>query len=199
MDSDELSYKFLRRIQQLEKNSPMLTNIDSDFYYKLSDYLNSLEMAAKNENDPQKNKLINDEVQNIKKIANSIYDLREKKIVQSALSKSRGGKPDIKNMLDVEKTMYDSIVELIMQSRRNIFNKKSSESNKNNKTITKPKNKKNYREIKNDRYIVRVTKDIPEFIGTDMKKYNLKKDDVLSLSEEMTVPLSKRGVIKQIK
>ena len=100
MDSDELSYKFLRRIQQLEKNSPMLTNIDSDFYYKLSDYLNSLEMAAKNENDPQKNKLINDEVQNIKKIANSIYDLREKKIVQSALSKSRGGKPDIKNMLE---------------------------------------------------------------------------------------------------
>ena len=53
--------------------------------------------------------------------------------------------------------------------------------------------------IENTNPIVRVTIDIPEFIGTDMKTYSLRKDDVLSLPKEMSEPLLKRDVIKQIK
>ncbi len=43
--------------------------------------------------------------------------------MQAAHSKARGGKPDLKNMLDEEKKLFDSIVDIILQSRKRFFNK----------------------------------------------------------------------------
>ena len=63
------------------------------------------------------------EIQNIEKIFVGICEIREKKIVQAALSKARGGKPGLKNMLDEEKRLFDSIVDIILQSRKRFFNK----------------------------------------------------------------------------
>jgi hypothetical protein len=46
--------------------------------------------------------------------------------------------------------------------------------------------------------IVRVTNNIPEFVGTDEKKYNLRKNDIVSLPDDMCNMLLKRGVVKKI-
>ena len=196
MEASEISYKTLRRIQQLEKTSPLFTKIDVNFYHKLSDYLKNLEKVIEQEENAQKIKLFNDEIQNTKKIAFGIYELREKKIVQSALSKVRGGKPDLKNVLDIEKKLYESLVEQIVLSRKKILEEKSIEVKKDkSKTVTLKKE-----EIKrNTNPIVRVLEDIPEFVGTDMKTYSLRKNDILTVSKEMSDPLVKRGVVKQIK
>ncbi len=196
MEASEISYKTLRRIQQLEKTSPLLTKIDVNFYHKLSEYLKNLESVLEQEENAQKIKLFNDEIQNAKKIAFGIYELREKKIVQAALSKVRGGKPDLKNVLDIEKKLYESLVEQIILSRKKILEEKSVEVKKDkSKTVTLKKE-----EIKrNTNPIVRVLEDIPEFVGTDMKTYSLRKNDVLTVSKEMSGPLVKRGVVKQIK
>jgi hypothetical protein len=56
---------------------------------------------------------------------------------------------------------------------------------------------KNIEQNKNP--IVQVTHDIPEFIGTDMKKYNLKKGDVISIPPDMKTMLSKKNVIRELK
>lgn len=196
MEASEISYKTLRRIQQLEKTSPLFTKIDVNFYHKLSDYLKNLEKVIEQEENAQKIKLFNDEIQNTKKIAFGIYELREKKIVQAALSKVRGAKPDLKNVLDIEKKLYESLVEQIILSRKKILEEKSIEVKKDkSKTVTLKKE-----EIKrNTNPIVRVLEDIPEFVGTDMKTYSLRKNDVLTVSKEMSDPLVKRGVVKQIK
>ncbi|MCK5112627.1 MAG: hypothetical protein KAQ84_03710, partial [Thermoplasmatales archaeon] len=191
MEASEISYKTLRRIQQLEKTSPLLTKIDVNFYHKLSEYLKNLESVLEQEENAQKIKLFNDEIQNAKKIAFGIYELREKKIVQAALSKVRGGKPDLKNVLDIEKKLYESLVEQIILSRKKILEEKSVEVKKDkSKTVTLKKE-----EIKrNTNPIVRVLEDIPEFVGTDMKTYSLRKNDALTVSKEMSGPLVKRGV-----
>ena len=47
--------------------------------------------------------------------------------------------------------------------------------------------------------IVQVTQNIPEFIGTDTKKYNLRKGDVISMPQDMSNALSKRGAVQEIK
>ncbi len=196
METNEIGYKTLRRIQQLEKTSPLFTKIDVNFYHKLSEYLKNLESVVEQEENPQKIKLFNDEIQNTKKLAFSIYELREKKIVQAALSKVRGGKPDLKNVLDVEEKLYESLVEQIILSRKKILEEKSVEFKKDEsktETLRKEENKRNTNPI------VRVLEDIPEFVGTDMKTYSLRKNDVLTVSKEMSGPLIKRGVVKQIK
>ncbi len=196
MDIEEINYKTLRRIQQLEKNQPLLTKIDINFYQQLSAYLKNLEKIVEKEENPQKIKLFNDEIQNTKKIAFSIYELREKKIVQAALSTVRSGKPDLKNLLDIEKKLYDSLVEQISISRKTIFEKKSEEIKKNE---VKPEKIEKKEKKTNTSPIVRVVEDMPEFVGIDMKTYSLRKEDVLTLSKEMSDSLLKRGIIKQIK
>jgi DNA replication initiation complex subunit (GINS family) len=196
METNEINYKNLRRIQQLEKTSPLFTKIDLNFYYKLSYYLKNLESVAKQEKDYKKIKLFNDEIQNTKKLAFKIYEQREKKIVQAALSKIRGGKPDLKNVLEVEKNLYDSLVEQIILSRKKILEEKPAKLKKDElkgETLRNEENKGNTNPI------VRVLEDIPEFVGTDMRTYSLRKNDVLTISKEMSESLVKRGVVKQIK
>lgn len=195
MELGDINYKALRRIQQLEKNSPLLTKIDTLFYSRLSAYLKTLDTIAKKEENAQKSKFLQEEIQNTKKIATSIYEQREKKIVQAALSTARGGKPDLKNLLEGEKILFDSIVAQIMQTRKKIFDTKPEEKKKETPPI-KPENRGKQ---ENTNPMVRVTADIPEFVGTDMKNYRLRKEDVVSLPKDMADPLVKRGVAKPVK
>ncbi len=195
MDEDDISYKALRKIQQQEKKLPLLTRINQNFYKKFSEYLRNLQRIAENEEKSQRIQLFNDEIQNTKNIALNIYELREKKIVQAALSKVRGGKPDLKNLLEIEKELFDSLVEQIIVSRKELLEQKIEKKIKTKLAqVTGEKENKN-----NTNAIVQVTQDTPEFVGTDMKTYLLRKDDILTIPEEMSAPLLKRGVVKQIK
>jgi DNA replication initiation complex subunit (GINS family) len=196
MDKEDINYKTLRRVQELERNSQLLTSIDAQFYQSLSEYITMLEKTVKNEKNPQKVKLFHDEIHHTKKLASSIYELREKKIVQAALSKVRGGKPDLKHLLDVEQKLYEALVTTIESSRKNIFKQKEEQNSNKGKKIEQNKERE---KNSNTSPIVRVLEDLPDFVGTDMKTYSLKKEDVLTLEKEMSEPLLKRGVIQQIK
>jgi DNA replication initiation complex subunit (GINS family) len=104
-EHEEISYKTLRRLQQGEQTASALTKINVNFYQDLSLYIKTIEQSVENETNPLKLKLFTDEAQNTKKIANSIYELREKKIVQAALATARGAAPDLRNLLDIEKKL----------------------------------------------------------------------------------------------
>jgi len=194
MDTDEISYKNLRKIQQLEKTSPFLSKVNKNFYGDLSNYIKKLEEVVKQEKKSENLNIFQEEIKNTKKIAFNIYELREKKIVQSALSKVRGAKPDLKNILEIEKRLFESLVELINQSRKNILNEKQKEEGKEDYQKKESKST-----IQNDNQIVRVLENIPEFIGTNMKTFHLRKEDVLSVAKEISGPLIKRNVVEVIK
>jgi DNA replication factor GINS len=195
MEQDELNYKTLRKIQQQEKKSSLIMKIDRNFYIKFSEYLKNLKKIAEKEKDAKKLNIFNDEIKNTEKIALNIYELREKKIVQAALSTVRGGKPDLKHILDVEKKLYESIIEQISLSRKTFIDLKEE---KTSETTKRSELKKEEQPRTNTNTIVQVLEDTPEFVGTDMKTYKLRKDDVLTMPKEMCAPLIQRGVVKQI-
>ena len=203
MDEEEISYKTLRKIQQMEKNSPVLTELKTIFYSELLEYIENLNNRLEGETSSQKKMLLKDEIQNTKKIAANIYEQREKKILLAAISKARGGNPDLKNMIDVEKNLFDSILDLMQKSRKNFLEREIPENKSNeaktveSKEVTSKSNKSEEKQ-ENSIPIVRVTQDIPEFIGTDEKKYNLRNNDIISLPDDMSEMLSKRGVVKKI-
>jgi len=206
MNENEINYKNLRKIQQIEKESPTLTKIESSFYTALSDYLKYLDSRLEKESSPQKQMLLKEEVQNTKKIATNIYEQREKKIILAAISKARGGEPDLKNLVGVERNLFDSILQMMIQTREELLNKKTREKEEEEKTVefsVEPKAENKKQEIitpkqQNINPIVMVAKDIPEFIGTDAKKYNLRKGDILSLPKDMSDTLSKRDAVKEM-
>ncbi len=197
MDEEGINYKTLRKIQQTEKTSPTLTSIHQSFYNDLSEFLKNLEDRFEKESNSQKQMLLRDEIQNTKKIANNIYEQREKKILLAAISKARGGEPELKNLVDEEKKLFDTTLETMNETREKILNKKTE--NKENPTEETPKVEEKKEEQTNINPVVMVTNDIPEFIGTDANKYVLKKGDVLSLPGDMSDTLSKRGMVKEVK
>ncbi len=197
MDQHEpISYKTLRKLQQAEQTSSVLTRISLNFYQELSSYIKILERSSENEKNPLKVKLFHDEIQNTRKIANSIYELREKKIVQGALATARGASLDLSNFLEVEKKLYYSLVDQIKLTRAGLFEQPENQTQTNQPTT--PVMSQVTRDS-NTHPIVRVIEDTPEFIGTDGKTYLLQKEDVLTLPEDMNEPLLKKKVVKQIK
>ncbi len=159
-------------------------------------YMKTLERSIENEKNLLKVKLFNDEIQNTKKIANNIYELREKKIVQGALATARGATLDLSNFLEEEKKLYHSLVEQIKHTRAGIFEQPAHQPQTSQPAapiisqITRDSN---------TNPVVRVLEDTPEFIGTDGKTYLLQKEDVLTLPGDMNEPLVKKKVVKQIK
>ncbi len=199
MEREEISYKNLRKIQQMEINSPQLTKIDSSFYHEISEYAKNLESRLEKEDSPQKKTLLRDEIKNTKKIAINIYELREKKIVIAAISKARGGNPDLKFLVPEEQKLFDSLLNLMVQSRQEVLDNKSKKEEKAEVNPSEPEHEEpKVEKQENTKSMLVINKDIPEFVGTDTKKYHLRKGDVISLSEEMGEMLSKRGAAKKI-
>jgi DNA replication initiation complex subunit (GINS family) len=196
MTNDEISYKILRHIQQSEQKSPTLTHIQHDFYIKLQTYLQELNDIVINEQDPKKQALYKDEQKNTAKIGQYIYELREKKIVQAALSKVRGAQPDLSNLLDHEKILYDALVELITSQRTQIQQipppAKKTKPQPEQPTPEPPE--ETPQNTANTNPIIRITDTIPCFVGTNMQTYHLRKNDILSIPPDMAKTLQKRKV-----
>jgi DNA replication initiation complex subunit (GINS family) len=196
MEEQEISYQLLRKIQETEKKAPTLTELYPEFYESLSEYLQKLEDRAEQESSNQKEMLIKEEIQNLKKIAIGIYELREKKIILAAISNVRGGTPDLKNMVNQETELYESVLDIMKNTRKNflkIQENPKKEKNRENNTEKPPET------TENTNPILRIKETIPEFVGTDTKKYNLRKNDVISISDDMATMLEKRDVAKKIK
>ena len=194
MDAEEISYRFLRKIQQTEKTSPKLSDVRSNLYSEIQDYIKNLEEREEKEKTNQKKKILSEEIENTRRIFLDIYEKREKKILMAAITRARGGKPNLDNMLDIEKKLYNSIFEIISSSRKiALENKKDlvkpTEEKKEKVKVedkSEENNKKDLNKSQKNNPIIRLKEDIPEFVGTDKKKYTLKKDDIISLSEQMS-------------
>ena len=210
MTNEEISYRLLRKIQQMEKNTPVLTDLDNDFYTNIEKYFLDLNAYLKSESDEHKKKLLDEEIENTKKIITNIYEQREKKILLTAISKARSGNPDLKNMVSVERSFFDSILNLINAFRDSILENKKTIDEKilepeqeikkiiEENKIDENKNEINILGNNNLNPITRVIKDMPNFVGTDTKSYTLKKNDVVSLPEDMQEMLSKRKVVEKL-
>ncbi|HEC76714.1 MAG TPA: DNA replication complex GINS family protein [Thermoplasmatales archaeon] len=166
-------------MEQREKSTSLLLDVGADFYKQTAQYVKELEDRLEEEKvrNPSSKKvvLLSDELRNTKRIWKSIFERREKKIVLSALSFVRGSKETPKNLTREEKIFYDAIIEILKEHRKRVFENHEKEF-----------------------VVVRIMEDIPQFIGGDMKKYSLKKEDVISLPLDVAKILIKRGVAEEV-
>ena len=198
MDKDEINYKTLRKIQQIEEKTSILSKIDSEIYLNFSKYINNLNLRFENEKNEQRKIILKNEINNTKKIIKNIYDQREKKILLTIMSKVRGGDPNLKNLIKSEKILFESILEIVISMRQKIIeNKIVKKDRSNNKKSNKKKNDDKI--INDNNKIFLVKENIPEFIGTDTRRYNLRKNDIITLPKNTSKLLLKRQMAKEIK
>ncbi|RLF27639.1 MAG: hypothetical protein DRN01_01910 [Thermoplasmata archaeon] len=210
MNDDDLSYKDLRRLHQLEKRSSAIAQLRNDFYIKVMDYIKELEQILDNADSPQKRKLIEDELKNARQAFREIYELREKKIVLAALSKVRGGNPDLRNLIHEETVLFEMLVDVLKTARDNTLIDKKTEDSSPQTYETEPINKKvdekeanHHEEVKKEdneeRTVVLMKKDLPTFVGINMKRYTLRENDVISMPLNMGETLEKRGAAEKVR
>jgi DNA replication factor GINS len=198
MDVNEINYKTLRKIQQIEEKNPILTKIDEFLYKKISEYIKNLKIRYKNEKNKQKKLILENEINNTNKIIKDIYEIREKKILNAIVTKVRGGKPNLINLVDAEKNLFDSIFELMILTRKQNIETKIIKENIINNTNIKTGGDEKITDIDNIK-IMLVKENIPEFIGIDGRKYNLRKDDIITIPKNTSELLLKGKVVKELK
>lgn len=124
MEEEALTYDALRRVEREENTSPRLTNLQSRFWQRLGDHLNELREAfqGQQEEDPtaRRTVVLADELRNTQRLAESIWALREKKVVQAALGAVRRREGDASvpaNATKEERDLFVSVIGVMTTAR----------------------------------------------------------------------------------
>lgn len=166
-----LTYETLRKIHKEEKSSNKLQKLPENFFRQVGLYLDK-----KSKMDKKEEKW---ELDSAKSTLDDLLEIREKKILTQALYSARSGVP-AENMTPVEKEYFQKLVQVV----------KDFQSAK--EEMFHPDQKK--------LVLVALEKDIPRFVGQDMKEYGpFQKTDVTTVPEESAGILLKKGAAREIK
>ncbi|MEK6841076.1 MAG: hypothetical protein AABW57_02735 [Nanoarchaeota archaeon] len=195
MAEEIITYEILYDILRRERSRQELQKLDINFFNDINKYIKEKKailedlkskssIFAKKEIEKTEKELIN-----IKKIVKEIYDKRESKILQLALSSAVTNKiQDGSNLLNEEKLIFDGLVKFLKDSRENLLNQLLDDE--------KPKVIKSEQEsIKT----VRILQPIPKFIGDDLNEYGpLEEEFIASLPIKVAELLIKNNKAEEI-
>jgi len=174
MDIDELMTIIER------SKSGKLQKIDDDIYDKIKERIAELEKMRESARDESELIRIEDEIRTLKKIQRKLFEIRIGKIVKIAWAKVCEVETDeeLENMTTVERSLFKKLVELLESFKRLILEHVKRE------------------EVRC--VVVRIKRDIPEFVGVDGRVYKLKREDVVTLPEPNAKALINEGVAEEI-
>lgn len=165
-----LTDETIRRIFEEEKNSQGLTKLPDDFFGQIRDYLE------------KKSKLIREEseqwsLDSIKRRLRTIFESRERKILKSAHGYIGSGvEPD--NLTPEEERFFETVVNCIKgyhEERERGFDSRSEPL-----------------------VLVTILKDVPRFVGINMKNYGpFRKGDVTTIPEPNAKLMAEKGMAER--
>jgi DNA replication initiation complex subunit (GINS family) len=173
---EELSYDELRKIQARERASPVLQSIPDGFYASVMKLIEKKNGALKSNFSLTEAR----EYESIIKVAEDIHERRMQKIVLRAM-KAVGGQEEIA-LMGEEAELFERISKAVLEDRekfRSIIGGKESKSEERIKRI-------------------KILKNLPKFVGTDLKVYGpFKEGEIIELPEKEAQLLVNRGIAEQ--
>jgi len=216
-----ITYETLFEIFRREKTRDDLQPLDEHFMADVSSYIAEKKSISPSVDDYEfeRERQIA-QIANIKKLVKGIYDKREKKIVEMSINKAISGTSviDTSAMLNHEKRLFDSLVNVLEKSRnevlaRAINSEKTGDSDstekkepencsEEQKEEEKPKTLKTAElstETSNCRFL-RFLSHVPKFVGLDLKIYGpFEEEDTARIPAETAQLLLKSGKAEEIK
>lgn len=182
-----ITYETISTVYRSEKQE-QLQKLPEDFFNSVKEWI----LSKRSNTDT--NSLI--EVQNVKKIVDEIINMRQKKIILSSLRTIRGSLPP-KNLTESEQMLFDRIVELLKKDKTEIKEKVLSYDEIMEQKLQEVKEAID--DINAKKTMIKILSDIPEFVGSDMKKYGpLSKGDVAHVPDEIVDLLVSRKVAEKL-
>ncbi len=194
----KITYETLFDLLRKEKNREELQELQSTFYDDVVNYINEKKDISENQTkidlfaDQEKAKA-ELQLSNIKRILKELYDRREKKIINMALTKARTGSSIINTsaLLEQEKALFDSLVNVLDSARQSILitalNAQKIEKKPSETAVEQPKELKREEEKqKKDLKKIKILDFVPKFVGLDLQIYGpFQEEDVVNLPNEI--------------
>lgn len=192
-----LTFESIRDIERAEKENKKLQRLPSQFFDDLQEYLKRKRADAFANAD----EMI--EYQNIMNIVERLFEMREQKIVEQALDAARIGiNPE--NLHENERNMFEQLSGALSMYRKQFFSslksmpQDSDETTARNETSVASATLDASTVNTQTQKLFRVKKEVPEFIGPDMKTYKLKENDVITLPAPVAKILMQNGAIEEM-
>jgi len=172
-----ITYEALYEILRLEKYKIELQKIDPDFLEKVVRYIREKNISIDSQKlkdsvfAPLSVKKTKKQVENAQRIMKELYEKRESKIIQLALLFSRT-KNDLKFadcLLEPEKKFFEELVDIFDKYRENVLFKIIE--GRNPGQAEEPKILKTSEEAPDENKTVKITANLPEFMGDNMEVY----------------------------
>ncbi|MBW2990363.1 hypothetical protein KY348_01520 [Candidatus Woesearchaeota archaeon] len=122
-----ITYETLFDLLRREKNREELQRLDNDFYEQVLAYLKEKREALSRKGDElfvsAEREKLKIQFQNIRRIIKELYERREKKIINMAVSRARTGSDviDTSSLLPSEKDFFDKQVGLLISYKDNVL------------------------------------------------------------------------------
>jgi len=200
MNLEELASKLI-----LERESDRLQPLDEAFYGEAADYIKALDRARQEASDYKEAGMIDDEIKNARILVEGVFDRRMSKIIQYAAIYAAGTRLSVEGMTKAEKAVFDGLVAALEKGRGEILEPALEVSPR----IGLAKNilggiTSKEQPIENatatggtadaEVMLVKVLKDIPQFVGVDGRHYQLSGDDVVVLPKANALVLCNKNV-----
>lgn len=209
---ESISLERILQVYREESQRKALTPLEPDFWERVQRLVADLEADLREESshDPNSAKaaLLRDELKKVVKRRDQIYQYRERKRALMAASAASGAEVDLSPMTPQEEDSFRTLLDVLGRGRSRALGlgeereetppreeapKEEKRKEKERKPTGKPK-----REPKEDHVLVRVLEDIPAFLGIDAT-YELKKEDVVSLPQQVAKVLLDQGKAEVIR
>lgn len=125
----EITYEVLFEALMLEKNRPDLQALGKDFFKALNTYINDKKKILEDKKgtlnifSEAEKKKTSKQLTNVMKIVKELYERREKKIIEMALTRSRTGSAimDTSALLEEETVFFNETIDLLDKHRDKTF------------------------------------------------------------------------------
>ena len=125
LDEEDFSYSALVNRWRKERAATALAKMDDRFYGAFDAVLRDLREQYGKEHaaNPATPKvlILQDELMNLQRVRDDLYDLRERKIVTAAVIAARGGNPDRSAMTKEEEILFEELLRTLRDARRNLL------------------------------------------------------------------------------
>ncbi len=200
MNLEDLASKLV-----LERESDRLQPLDAVFYEQAADYIKALDRSRQEAADYKEAGMIDDEIKNARILIEGVFDRRMSKIIQYASIFAAGTRLNVEGMTKAEKTVFDGLVVALEKGRDEILEpalevtpRVGLAKNILGGITTKEQPIENATASGGtadaEVMLVKVLKDIPQFVGVDGRHYQLSGDDVVVLPKANALVLCNKNV-----
>jgi DNA replication factor GINS len=203
---EEITLERILQVYREESRKKALSPLERDFWERVQRYVAGLEEDLRKESavDPNSAKaaLLRDELKKVLKRREQIWQYRGRKIALMACSAASGASVDTSPLTPLEEESFNAMLQVMEEGRQKAFQMEVEEAPQETKPEAERKEEKRVprtrKKPREDRVLVRILEDIPPFLGLDVT-YNLRKEDVISLPEEVAKVLIGKGKAERVK